>query len=152
MVFPQIHSRNEQPRQRDDRRGLVWNGSRSRRAGSGVVQLGVHRQFLSGVARPPGGPERLELWQGQLNQGASYADIVTGIASSVEYRTHELTSLYQTYLGRSLDDGGRVYWLSLLNAGASWEQVEAGIAGSTEHFHYVGQTIQSDITNLFQNT
>ncbi len=130
--------------------GLEWLEDRAVPAASlDAAFIASSYQALLGRPVDPAG---LSYWQGQLNQGESRAAVVTGITSSLEYRTRELNSLYQTYLGRNADGGGLAYWSAQLNAGASWEQVEAGISGSQEHYARVGQTPLGGLVDVFQNT
>lgn len=69
--------------------------------------------------------------------GASRDDIVQGFLNSPERRGNLVNDWYNRYLGRSLDAGGRAYWLNVwANSGA--EAVESGILGSGEFFQRVG--------------
>jgi hypothetical protein len=58
--------------------------------------------------------------------------VIDSILHSEEARTNQLQAFYQHFLGRSLDDAGRQFFLNLFDQGASEEQVMAAILGSQE--------------------
>ena len=90
-------------------------------------------------------PSGMLYFSGALNQGASRTQVVQGIESSQEYRTDEVNSLYQAYLGRDVDPSGLSFAFSLLSGtplvlGSQnvFLQLQADILGSTEFYQTQG--------------
>jgi len=90
-------------------------------------------------------PSGMLYFSGALAQGASRTQVVQGIESSQEYRTDEVNSLYQAYLGRDVDPSGLSFAFSLLSGtplvlGSQnvFLQLQADILGSTEFYQTQG--------------
>lgn len=80
--------------------------------------------------------------------GASRDAIVQGFLNSPERRAGIVDDWYDRYLGRSLDAGGRAYWLGVW-AQTGAESVEAGILGSGEFLTRVGGTNQAWVDAMY---
>jgi hypothetical protein len=93
----------------------------------------------------------LNYWTGQMNSGATAAQVASGLLASSEYRGRAVDQFYQTLLGRSADLGGLNSWLGSLQSGSSLDQVKAGILGSDEFFTRAGGTPQGFLTTLYQD-
>jgi hypothetical protein len=93
----------------------------------------------------------LNYWTGQMNSGATPAQVASGLLASTEYRGRAVGGLYQTLLGRTADLGGLNTWIGSLQSGASLDQVKAGILGSDEFFTRAGGTAQGFLTTLYQD-
>jgi hypothetical protein len=65
---------------------------------------------------------------------AGRANAAFGIMRSAEGEKAEITSIYETVLGRLAEASGEAGWVSLLQHGVSDAQVIAGIIGSNEYF------------------
>jgi len=90
-------------------------------------------------------PTGMLYFSGALAQGASRAQVVEGIESSQEYRTDEVNSLYQAYLGRNVDPTGLGSALALLSSTPfvlgsqnAFLQLQADILASTEFYQTQG--------------
>jgi len=95
-------------------------------------------------------PTGMLYFSGALAQGASRAQVVEDIESSPEYRTDEVNSLYQAYLGRNVDPTGLNFALSLLSATPfvlgsqnAFLQVQADILSSAEFYQTQGGSTNS---------
>jgi autotransporter-associated beta strand protein len=80
----------------------------------------------------------LAFWSGQLDHGTSRSQVVSGIESSLEYRTVLVRGFYQTYLHRPADPVGLSSFVAMLGAGSTDEQVQSLITGSQEYFQTRG--------------
>ncbi len=70
----------------------------------------------------------------QLANGTSRTTIALAIASSQDYRTSSVQSLFQKYLKRSAAGDDLNFWLGQYAAGQTREQILAGIISSPEYF------------------
>jgi hypothetical protein len=93
----------------------------------------------------------LSFWTPQLNSGATFSQVASGILASPEYRGHEVTWLYQSLLGRAPDLGGLDFFVGSLINGASLDQVRAAILASDEFFARAGGSAQGFLDSLYQN-
>jgi Domain of unknown function (DUF4214) len=70
-----------------------------------------------------------------LSDGLTDTGQLTAILlGSQEWRDHEVTSIFTTYLHRSPDPGGLAYWSGKLAQGYRIEDLESLIIGSDEYF------------------
>ena len=53
--------------------------------------------------------------------------MVIGFVTSNEYRLGLIQGWFSTYLKRTLDDNGALYWLQQMQLGASQESIQTGI-------------------------
>jgi hypothetical protein len=83
--------------------------------------------------------EGLNYWGNILQSGASYAQVKSGVLGSDEFFAHRggtnfdfLNAVYETQLGRPLDESGREYWGTQLAEGASRPTVTLEILESPD--------------------
>jgi N-acetylneuraminic acid mutarotase len=87
-----------------------------------------------------------------LNQGViRRTQLVLAIESSVEYRTNQINTIYESLLGRSADAGGLNALLGFLAAGGTYEQIEGFVAGSDEFFARSGGTNDGFLNALYED-
>lgn len=65
---------------------------------------------------------------------SSRQQVAADVLASPEYLSDEVNSLYQRYLHRPADAGGRAFFVSLLEAGGTPDQVAAALAASQEFY------------------
>jgi hypothetical protein len=78
-------------------------------------------------------PAGLANWSGQLDRGASRAQVVQGIENSGEHLGLVVNGLYQTLLGRIADPGGLQNFVHFLENGGTVEQVSVILVTSGEY-------------------
>jgi hypothetical protein len=93
----------------------------------------------------------LSFWTPQLNSGATFTQVASGILGSAEYRAHEVTWLYQSLLGRAPDLAGLDFFVGALINGATLDQVRATILASDEFFVRAGSSSQGFLNALYQD-
>jgi glucose/arabinose dehydrogenase len=71
-------------------------------------------------------------WVNFINAGGSLVQLVVSFEASAEAPTAALNDLYQRYLHRPIEPGGRDGWLNFLAAGGTFEQIEVAIVSSPE--------------------
>jgi hypothetical protein len=91
------------------------------------------------------------IWVGQLNGGASRAQVALDIEFSPERRRDEVQALYLTLLGRFADDTTVANATFFLNTGGTLEQVRAVIAGSPEYFAQHGGSNDAFVTAVYSD-
>jgi hypothetical protein len=116
----------------------------------------VNQRFVAAVfndlLQRPVDSTGLMSWTAQLQQGISRSQVVSGIESSLEYRTVQAQGLYRSLLKRSADPGGLANSVAFLMAGGTVEQLGAVIAGSPEYFQARGGgTNNGFLTALYQD-
>jgi len=107
----------------------------------------VYRDLL--FRYPEGGAAAA--WSALLDQGLSKAQFVLDVEASVEYRTHEVKSLYLAHLGRFPDPGGLNALVGFLGAGGTLEQAEAFVLGSQEYFARQSGSVAGFISSLYRD-
>jgi hypothetical protein len=91
-------------------------------------------------------------WSALLDKGLSKAQFVLDVEASVEYRTNEVTNLYNMLLRRRPDSGGLNALVGFLGAGGTREQAEAIVLGSQEYFaRQSGSTVAGFISSLYRD-
>jgi hypothetical protein len=94
----------------------------------------------------------LASWVAAMAQGASGAQVIAGIETSLEYRTDQIQEMYQTLLGRPAEAQGLDGWLGFLETGHSLTDVEEGILSSAEYFQARGgESTASYLEALYQD-
>ncbi|HVC93645.1 MAG TPA: DUF4214 domain-containing protein [Pirellulales bacterium] len=92
-------------------------------------------------------------WSAELDAGVSRNAVVAGIESSLEYRTHVVEILYQTYLHRAADSAGLLSFENFLAGGGTDEQAAALMISSSEYFMTRGGGTNDGFLNaLFEDT
>ena len=89
------------------------------------------------------------VWVNALNNGVSAATFVLSIEHSTEYLNGQVSSLYNSYLGRNPEPAGAQAWTNFLQTGGTLEQVAAAITGSDEYFQLAGGTNQGFVFGLY---
>lgn len=95
----------------------------------------------------------LDYWVGQLQGGASVAEVAFGFTASPERETIRITDDYATYLGRQPDPNGLSFWLNAFLHGSTNENLIAGFVGSAEYFNTTGKGYRNRaawIANAYQ--
>jgi hypothetical protein len=93
----------------------------------------------------------LAFWDARLAGGETRTQVATEIVASPEFQGRELQLLYQTLLGRQLDQTGLNTWGPILRNGGTLDQVKAGILGSLEYFVRNGGTNPAWLTAVYQS-
>ncbi len=71
-------------------------------------------------------------WMDKLAGGMTPTQVAAGFVGSIEHRTDEVASYYESFLHRAADPSS-VYWVDLLMNGASEQQVVEGFLASPEY-------------------
>jgi hypothetical protein len=90
-------------------------------------------------------------WVGDLQSGATRADVANGFLYSPEYCQDLVSDWYQAYLHRLPDAGGLSAFSAALENGASEDSVQAGILGSREFYIISGNTPSGFVNALYQD-
>jgi Domain of unknown function (DUF4214) len=85
----------------------------------------------------------LQYFKIQLANGVSRTSVVQSLQNNNEYRTLEVTDLYNRLLNRAADAGGLASFVTMLSQGGSVEQVEAILVGSPEYYQMRGASTVS---------
>jgi uncharacterized delta-60 repeat protein len=94
----------------------------------------------------------LYAWAGSLDQKRmTQSQIVTGFLQSTEYHTHTIQALYATYLHRSADPTGLVFWSNYLAAGGTADTIALNLIGSSEYVQLHGGTVGDVVSALFED-
>jgi hypothetical protein len=95
----------------------------------------LYQDFLGRPVSPAG----VNYWGNLLQAGVSYEQVKAGVLGSDEFFAHNgdsdynfLNAVYQSQLGRSLDEAGRVYWGTQLATGEARPAVALQIMDSPE--------------------
>ena len=81
----------------------------------------------------------LGYWSGLLDQGLlTRTQVAQELIQSTEYRTGEIQSLYEEFLGRAADSSSIGGWLSYLAGGGTNLSLEIQLLGSQEYFQNKG--------------
>ena len=80
----------------------------------------------------------LQFFINGLGNGVTRTSVVQSLQNSNEYRTLEVTDLYNRLLNRAPDAGGLVSFATMLSQGGTLEQLEAILVGSPEYFQTRG--------------
>ncbi|WP_421735975.1 DUF4214 domain-containing protein [Cellulomonas sp.] len=92
------------------------------------------RALYADVLGRGAGDSEVAFWQGQLNRGATRAQVAMGFLLSTEYLSSVVDGYYWWLLGRGLDPTGRSTWVSAIQHGARDEQIIGGIIASDEYW------------------
>lgn len=93
----------------------------------------------------------LQYWVGRLDNGDPLSDVADGIATSTEFYTDEVTSIYETYLHRGPDQTGLTAWVGKLQAGTiNFETIRGYILGSEEFYNNMINQYGNYLTGLYQ--
>ncbi len=87
----------------------------------------------------------LDGWVSVMGGANGRTAVANAISRSTEARTRQVSGWYQTYLGRTAQNGEERGWVQQLLRGATEEQVQGGILGSKE-FANRAQTLVSSGT------
>lgn len=112
----------------------------SRAATLTVIDGAIRRVYLDVLFREPdlaGG----KTWTDALAAGTPRGQVVAAILGSTERRTIAIGSIYQRYLGRTVDPTGLATWLGVLGGGTE-DDVVAGVVGSVEYAARNGGTTE----------
>jgi hypothetical protein len=113
-----------------------------------VLVNALYRQLLNRNAEETN--SGLYYWAGRLDNGAPLSTVADGIATSVEYDTDLVTSIYQQYLNRAPDPTGLHDWLGKMQAGTvSYEVIRGYILGSQEFKNDVLAHYADYVTGLY---
>jgi hypothetical protein len=103
-------------------------------AGAGGTSAGWVRALYADVLGRGAADSEVAFWQGQLNRGATRAQVAMGFLLSTEYLSTVVDGYYWWLLGRGLDPTGRSTWVSAIQHGARDEQIIGGIIASEEYW------------------
>jgi hypothetical protein len=107
----------------------------------------IYRDLLGRVPQP----SEIANWVGDLQNGATQADVVNGFLYSAEYAQDLVTGWFQQYLHRTPDSGGLTAFSTALENGATEDSVRAAILGSTEFYVLSGNTATGFVNALYQD-
>lgn len=130
--------------------------------GDAAVQTFVQNLYRELLGREP---EQAgdSFWVNLLNQNngaAGRSHVIEFFLDSPEYKTHFISSLYQTFLGRAPDAAGLAFWTAKMGApgtpgqhsGSADEKfVLAALLGSDELFTRSGNTAQGWVNTLYED-
>ncbi|WP_421733606.1 DUF4214 domain-containing protein [Cellulomonas sp.] len=94
------------------------------------------RALYADVLGREAGDSEIAFWLGQLNGGATRAQVAMGFLLSTEYLSSVVDGYYWWLLGRGLDPSGLRTWVSAIQHGARDEQIIGGIVASEEYWVY----------------
>lgn len=97
----------------------------------------VDRLFDRILARQPNASERTQ-YVGMLTAGGTREAVAGEVFASVESRRRRVSALYQRFLGREPDEGGRDYWVDYISNGRDIE-LALYLAASDEYFARAAQ-------------
>jgi predicted outer membrane repeat protein len=113
-----------------------------------VLVNALYRQLLNRNAEETA--SGLFYWAGRLDNGDPLSTVADGIATSVEYDTDLVTSIYQQYLNRAPDPTGLHNWVAQMQAGSvSYEVIRGYILGSQEFKNDVLAHYSDYVTGLY---
>jgi hypothetical protein len=108
-------------------------------------QLDANNKFVRAlylqVLGRSGSVAEWNFWTPFLSQLNGRQIVANGIEKSQEGRDHKVISWYQTFLGRTPQNGEEMGFVNALLAGATEEQVEAVILASTEYYLRTAQIV-----------
>ena len=84
-------------------------------------------------------------------QQVARSQVVQLIENSVEFRSQEVQSLYQSILGRAADSQGLNAWVNFLGNGGTEAQVEAEVMGSEEFVNNHGGTAAGFVQGVYDD-
>jgi cyclophilin family peptidyl-prolyl cis-trans isomerase len=114
-----------------------------------VLVNSLYRQLLNRDAEETN--SGLFYWTGRLDNGEALSVVADGIATSVEYDSDLVTSIYQQYLHRGTDPTGLHDWVAQMQAGTvSYEQIRGYILGSQEFYNNMINQYGDYLTGLYQ--
>ena len=146
-------SNGQRPTRQPRQLGIEWLEDRAVPATAVALnQAAFISTSYQALARPRRrSPPAQAYWTGQFQAGASPTAVATGILNSTEFANDEVQSLYQSLLRRSASSSDQAYWVAQQQSGASWEQIEARILASDEYVQKSGSTLNSWVTQMFQD-
>ncbi|WP_426594185.1 DUF4214 domain-containing protein [Cellulomonas sp. McL0617] len=103
-------------------------------AAAGGTSADWVRALYADVLGRNAGDSEVAAWVGQLNGGATRAQVAMGFLLSTEYLSTVVEGYYWWLLGRGLDPTGRSAWVSAIQQGARDEQIIGGIIASEEYW------------------
>ncbi|MCC6418523.1 MAG: DUF4214 domain-containing protein [Gemmataceae bacterium] len=109
----------------------------------------VNALFHQYLGRDPGGDGRA-YWDGQMEAGASRADVARGILRSPEGNGVEVQRLYQRMLGRPADEGAGWFW-NVLQSGGSTKDAQVLLSSSDEFLQRAGGTNEKWLDAMYAN-
>ena len=149
------NSNGQRPTRQPRRLGIEWLEDRAVPASAIAPSALAPSAFISTSYQALLGRDAdaagLVYWGNQLNAGAAPTAVATGILNSTEFANDEVQSLYQSLLRRSASRSDQAYWVAQQQGGASWEQIEADMLASDEYFQKSGGTLNSWVTQMFQD-
>ncbi|WP_028044927.1 DUF4214 domain-containing protein [Cellulomonas sp. URHE0023] len=103
-------------------------------ADAGSTKAGWVRALYSDVLGRDAADAEVAAWVGQLDLGATRAQVAMGFLLSTEYLSSVVDGYYWWLLGRGLDPVGRTSWVSAIQQGSRDEQIIGGIVASDEYW------------------
>ncbi len=79
------------------------------------------------------------------------AQVTAALMGTAEYRGLDVDRVFQKYLRRNPDPGGRTYWINSLGAGKALWRFRAQLFGSNEYFSKAGGTNASYVDRAYQD-
>lgn len=79
------------------------------------------------------------------------AQVVAVLMGTAEYRGLDVDRVFQKYLRRAPDPGGRTYWINSLGSGKALWRFRAQLFGSNEYFSKAGATNASYVDRAYQD-
>ena len=117
---------------------------------SDAVMANLISQLWTNTLARPALAESYNYWLPIFRESPTLQPSIAGITGSQEARTLRINNYYTKYLGRSVEEGGRLNWLSFLNSGQNDIFIQAYIVGSLELYNASGATPQGWVTQLYQ--
>jgi hypothetical protein len=94
----------------------------------------------------------LKFYADQLDDGRmNEFQMATAIQNSPEYRTRQLQSMYQKYLGRAADSTGLAAHMSYLSAGGTWDGIRTTFMASNEYYRRAGGTDAGFLSAIYRD-
>jgi hypothetical protein len=98
----------------------------------------IYRDLFGRLAEPQG----RDYWVAELTQGVPRQQVayqMVKVASFEEFQQDTVAALYQQYLGRAPDAGGRTYWTAYLYDGGTIEGMSQDLVSSPEYWQARGR-------------
>jgi VCBS repeat-containing protein len=94
----------------------------------------------------------LKFYADQLDDGRmNEFQMATAIQNSPEYRTRQLQSMYQKYLGRTADATGLAAHMSYLSSGGTWDGIRTTFMASNEYYRRAGGTDAGFLSAIYRD-
>jgi hypothetical protein len=115
----------------------------------------ANRHFVTGLyydvlSRQPSASE-VDGWVNSLQSGAPRGLALQLFLGGTEYRSSEIQTAYESFLGRPAEASVQSFWLGQMQGGASYKTMLGVIFGSNEFYARQGSNAASFITSLYHD-